>query len=209
MSTLLIDLPSSVYEYIVKLMNTQCLVAGKQKYRIVECEAYYRADCHPDPYVHGSPEQKQYETWYFNGYGLDITLGKEHEDEDKCVYAGILIRGVCTLEEIPRYVSGPANVLRELIKQFGSVTDSGSTFYLKDLPPELQIERVIYRSTRIGLFQKKGDTDFHIRPYRFLTDLVVEHKFKSKEKALRQWVLDRRLDADAAHKIMGYIISGL
>ncbi len=82
------------------IMNYLCLVIGKQQYKIVECEIYYYdKDNHPDPYVHKSPEQLQPCSWYFNGFGLDITFG----DKNKNIYAGLLIRGIRPIHEV-RYI---------------------------------------------------------------------------------------------------------
>lgn len=195
------------------LLNNTCLVVSNNPYRIIELEIYYfDENNHPDPYVHKANEQLALGNWYFNGFGLDITFGNA---ENK-IYGGILIRGIKSLGKTPKYISGPSNVLKEIFSRMGNVMSVNSGIYLTELIPINQNEsnkdsnqdenyKGIIQSTRIGLPKKLEDTNnFAERQYRYLIDLNIHHKFKDKEKVVRQLYANNKLTEDQAKRIMGY-----
>lgn len=164
------------------LQNYLCLVASGHPYRIVECEIYYHDPAlHPDPYTHKRDEQLSNGTWYFNDFGLDISFG----NVTKNIHAGILIRGIQSLVDQERYISGPSKVVRELFKQFGNICSKDSHLYLRELEKGLVKEQDPIKTRRIGLTKKENDTDnFKENPYRYLVELNVQHKFPEKERVL-------------------------
>ena len=185
-------------------MNNLSLVVSNREYRLTELEVYYYdEDKHPDPYVHRSPEQLSVGKWYFNGSGLDITIG----DADREIYGGILIRGIVEIGEKPRYISGPSNVLKEIFSVMGNITDGQSGICLRELKPEILkvIEIKPIRCARVGLKKKENDTgNFAEKSYRYIVDLNFQHKFKDKEKVIRQLLTDGKIKTEQANEIMGY-----
>ena len=189
------------------LMNYLCLVVADQPYRITELEVYYHdKDNHPDPYVHCSSEQLFAGNWYFNGAGLDITFG----DYEKKIYGGLLIRGIMKFGENPRYISGPSNVLKEIFSNIGNVLNGEGGICLRELNEEIiqTIETEPSQSVRIGLTKKKEDTgNYAEKKYRYLVELNLQHKFKDKEKVIRQLLVDKKITKEQAKEIMGYNIN--
>lgn len=189
------------------LMNYLCLVVAGQPYRITELEVYYHdKDNHPDPYVHKADEQLSAGNWYFNGAGIDITFG----DREKEIYGGILIRGLMKFDETPRYFSGPSIVLKEIFSKIGNILTGDSSICLRELNPEIikLIEMEPVQTERIGLTRKKEDTEnFAEKKYRYLVELNLQHKFKDKEKVVRQLLADNKITKEQAKEIMGYNIN--
>ena len=187
------------------LQNYLCLVASGHPYRIVECEMYYHDPAlHPDPYTHKKEEQLSNGTWYFNDFGLDISFG----NVSKSIYAGILIRGIQSLVDQERYISGPSKVVRELFKQFGNICSKDSHLYLRELEKGLVKEQDPIKTTRIGLTKRENDTEnFKEKPYRYLVELKVQHKFPEKEKVLRSLVVKGKITPELAKEFMGYSIN--
>lgn len=189
------------------LMNYLCLVVGDQPYRITELEIYYHdKNEHPDPYAHKSDEQLTAGNWYFNGFGLDITFG----DREKEIYGGILIRGIMKFAETPRYFSGPSNVLKEIFSKIGNIVTGDSGICLRELNKEIieNIETEPIQTVRIGLTKKKDDTENYAeKNYRYLVELNLQHKFKDKEKVVRQLFADNKLTKEQVKEIMGYNIN--
>lgn len=191
------------------LMNYLCLTVADQQYRIIETEIYYfDADNHPDPYVHCAEEQLEAGNWYFNGAGLDITFG----DDGKNIYGGILIRGIKKLGNVeePRYFSGPSNVLKEIFSNIGNIESSQTRICLQDMNHDnnTEEEMIPIQSFRIGLTKKETDTENYAEAkYRYIVDLCLEHKFKDKEKVIRQLVTGSELTKERATEIMGYNIN--
>lgn len=190
------------------LMNYLCLVITDKPYRIIETEIYYfDKDNHPDPYVHCAKEQQEAGNWYFNGAGLDITFGKGDN-----IYGGILIRGIKKLGNVkePRYFSGPSNVLKEIFSNIGNIESSQTRICLQDLDQDNNKEEVTtpIQSVRIGLTKNETDTkNYAEKKYRYIVDLCLEHKFKDKEKVIRQLVTGGKLTKEPANTIMGYNIN--
>ena len=61
------------------------------------------------------------------------------------------------------------------------------------------------QSTRIGLTKKAEDTqDFIGKPYRYIVELNVAHKFKDKEKVVKQLLNENKISNEEAKNIMGY-----
>jgi hypothetical protein len=174
----------SEFKRISKDLMTKWLIkAGGKEYQIVEIEFYYRdQNEHKDPYVHQTDEQLTCGKWYFNGFGLDITCG----NKDNYIYGGILIRGVKSFDK-ENYISGPSNVLKELFSQYDAFTEEKSIYIIKaDKEFELKSYEP-FASKRIGLTKKQEDEKNYIDvPYRFLTDINLEHKFKDKERVVRE-----------------------
>jgi hypothetical protein len=186
------------------LMRNTCIFAGDAQYAIVELEFYYHSDAHPDPYVYCDEEQLTCGKWFCNGTGLDITFGEPRKD-----YGGILIRGMKRLNEPQSYISGPSTIFKELFSKTSKVTNKNSFFYLGEMDAEMNNTEFI-RSERIGLSQKKEeDTKNYLeKEYRYITDLVVEHKFKNKENVVRNLFNGGKIDSDKALEIMGYRMAG-
>jgi len=189
------------------LMNYLCLVVADQPYRITELEVYYHdKDNHPDPYVYCSSEQLFAGNWYFNGAGLDITFG----DYEKKIYGGLLIRGIMKFGENPRYISGPSNVLKEIFSHIGNIVTGEGSICLRELNKEViqAIETEPIQAVRIGLTKKKEDTENYAeKKYRYLVELNLQHKFKDKEKVVRQLLADNTISKEQAKEIMGYNIN--
>lgn len=189
------------------LMNYLCIVVADQTYRITELEIYYHdKDNHPDPYVHCSTEQLFAGNWYFNGAGLDITFG----NYEKKIYGGILIRGIMKFGTNPHYINGSSNVLKEIFSNIGNVMSGGGGICLRELNKEViqEIETEPIQTVRIGLTKKKEDTENYIeKKYRYLVELNLQHKFKDKEKVIRQLLTDNKISKEQAKEIMGYNIN--
>ncbi len=186
------------------LMNALCLVVGGQPYRITEVEVYYHdADAHPDPYVHRSREQLFAGNWYFNGFGLDITFG----DYEKKIYGGLLIRGLMKFGEEQRYINGPSNVLREIFTALGNVVSGENAMCLREIHPKVieNLNTTMILTTRVGLKEHKDDLDgYAARKYRYLVDLSLGHKFKDKEKVVKQLLEEKMINAETAKAMLGY-----
>ncbi len=105
---------SNVHEHFgeiaKQLMNHSTLVAGHERYRLVEIEFYFFFNRHQDVYSHKREEQKHSGTWYIHGSGVDITFGKSDE------FGGILIRGLqkinTTESKREDFIFGPINCAR-------------------------------------------------------------------------------------------------
>ncbi|MCG9910491.1 MAG: hypothetical protein MH137_04240 [Flavobacteriales bacterium] len=203
----------NVEEYFDKiaelLMNSICLEVGRSLYRIIEIEFYYNdKNGHNDPYVHNDDMQLSAGMWYFNGMGLDITIGGDN------VFGGILIRGIRTIEEKPKYISGPSNVLKELFSKIGDVFSfekmegglMGMALREVDSNDFKYEATKLFKSKRIGLTRKpedvKGFIDFS---YRYLVDVDRGHKFKDKTKVVLELFNQKKIDnPELINKIMGY-----
>lgn len=184
------------------LMNHLCLVVNKQPFRIIECEFYYFDELrHRDPYVHRANEQQHAGNWYYTGAGLDITFG----NIERKSFGGILIRGLKRLEKNQTYISGPSNVLKEVFNNIGSVLHSGRGLFLQELISKTEVLMVPIQTTRIGLLQKEIDRrNFKEKPYRFIVELNIQHKFKDKRKVVNELISKGAISENEAHDIMGY-----
>ena len=204
------DIPTWFNAMAENLLYLLCLEVGKQRYAITEIEFYLCDAEHPDPYVHQHDQQLTWGQWYFNGMGLDLSFGniKRH--------AGILIRGIKNMRT-DTYTSGVTKVLQELTKRAGSAFNNSGI----NIVDKTEAEMAQFKSSpdsdmhlvseRIGLTKKKEDKDdFLNRKYRYIANVVVEHKFKDKTKVVRQYLDKQDLnnaDKEALCKtMMGYII---
>ena len=184
------------------LLNFLSIRVGNKQYGITECEVYYfDPNTHPDCYSHQSKEQLFPGKWYFNGFGLDITFGNY---ENK-IYAGILIRGVKTFDPNKPYISGPSNVLKEIFSNTGNILNAEGGIRLDELMPNLVEEQKPIQTTRIGLTKKIEDIEnFFDKPYRYLTNIVLAHKFVNKEKTIKHLLIQNSITKEDAKNIMGY-----
>ena len=174
------------------LLNRLLFCVGTQRYRLREIEFYFRRPgVHDDPYIHGEAEQQQVGRWYYNlAGGLDMTFGRQ----ELGTWGGILLRGVERVLPAPDelghvqptktgYVSGPQNVLRDIIANLNGVFEQPRGLWLDEIysvPGE--VER---RVRRYNLKHKPADTDqdFLNRPYRFLADEQYVLSLKPKDQA--------------------------
>ena len=134
-------------------MNNYCLKVADKEYEFCEIEIYYNdKKNHNDPYVHSKEEQLNFGTWYFNGFGLDITIG----NKEKNIHGGILIRGV---KENGKYFNGPSIVLREIFSNFGEITnEDGIKFYIGQCnrkKEEKEEEKKYLQLNESGLLKRK------------------------------------------------------
>jgi ribosomal protein L30/L7E len=183
------------------MMNYLCLVVGDQPYRITECEVYYYdSENHPDPYVHKRNQQLFAGNWYFNDMGIDLTFG----NYDKKIYASILIRGIRNMQT-NQYISGTSNVLREIFDKFGNIMQGDKGLCLREINQGVIREEEPTQSTRIGLAKKAEDTqDFIGKKYRYIVELTLAHKFKDKEKVVKQLLSENKISNEEAKNIIGY-----
>lgn len=162
------------------MLTKTAVVAGGHTFRVVECETYYHAADHPDPYVHSHDVQKNLGRWYVHrvgrGYrggnykGIDVTFG----DGDS--RGGLLIRAM----DGPTKVRGPSKCVDALLAATGiaspaaldaafahrHVWDSNMPVRLidADFPAE------IVASPRVGLSTKHPGPlydDYRGRHYRY------------------------------------------
>jgi len=187
------------------LMNHLYLAVGAQSYRIIELEIYYHnPKDHLDPYVHKAPEQLTAGRWYYNGMGVDITFG----DKEKGIYGGILIRGIRTIDDNPQYIGGTINVLREIFNNLGDITNGDFGFCIKEAIDDFEDAFSPVKSARIGLTKKKEDADNYIdKKYRYIAEVNLQHKFKGKERVVKQLLAEGAITPEDAYKIMGYNIT--
>lgn len=179
------------------LMNNFQLKVGENYYRIIECEFYYHSEKHPDVNTHQKEEQFQFCEWYFNDFGLDITFGSK----DEKIYGGILIRGIKKIDrnvfDNNFYISGPMKVLRELIKNSGTIFSNTGINLIPN--NEGFQDNKIYKSTRVNL----SKYEFKNYMYRFLVELNSSHKFKEREIVAK----NNGLSIDEQKKLLGYVIN--
>jgi len=182
---------------------------------------------HPDPYTHGFGNQHKSDFWYLhsngkslkngNYKGLDLTIGNEGEFS----FGGILIRGIRNISG-EEYINGPCKVVDRIMMDLKmtninemadiltlSALDKNNAIYLAEYSfddtthkPEVPIQ-----TTRYGLKKKSEDEgNFIEKPYRFIVELSPANKFKNKEAALRQLLLENKLTKEEARTILGYNI---
>lgn len=187
---------------VYHLLNMLCLRIGKQIYKLTEVEIYYHdSSKHADPYTHKAPEQLECGTWYYNGFGIDITFG----NPERKIYAGILLRGLKRIGDQCVFISGPSNVLKEIFASIGSVHNQDNSLHISEMPEELQSHETPIKTTRIGLPKKEDDREnYHQKKYRYLVELVPDHRFKEKEKVLVGLMEEGIIDAIQAAEILGY-----
>jgi 3-methyladenine DNA glycosylase Mpg len=188
--------------FINILMNDLCLVANKQTYRIIETEIYFfDRESHHDPYTHQADEQLELGQWYFNGYGLDITFGNPYHKTN----GGILIRGLKKLGTTPKYISGPSNVLKEIMTSMGTVIQTGHGLFLQRMFSKTEVKMMPTQSARIGLTKKEEDVrGFIDKPYRYIVELNQDHKFKNKTRVVSEMLASGIIKPDEVKSILGF-----
>jgi hypothetical protein len=112
--------------------------------------------------------------------------------------------------ENQRYISGPSNVLKEIFSNIGNIVTGEGGIYLRELNQEIirAIETKPIQSVRIGLNKKNDDKENYAeKKYRYLVELNLQHKFKDKEKVVRQLFTDDKITKEQTKEIMGYNIN--
>jgi len=170
------------------LLNHVLLVAKGRPYRLTEVEAYLQSEQHPDPFVHGAPEQSKHCRFYFHKRGssylegprkgMDLTFGTEGLHQ-----GGFLIRGIGAQDEAGHYVDGPSRCVDEILKTLGqkSASELGERFqatFTKELSPDFYLLSTPSlhfgewcAAPRVGLALRKSDLEERVkyidRLYRF------------------------------------------
>ena len=172
------------------LMNNFLININNKKFQIIECEIYHLNNYHPDEYTHKNKIQSQFCKWYIHEVGIDLTFGNPES------YSSILVRGIYSLDE-DKYFSGPILVRNKLLSNLNSFTEITPNKIV--IEKDINIEKsTILSSYRIGLSDKC--IDFKKRKYRFISRLNVYHKFKDKEKVIRENINNLR----NYEEILGY-----
>jgi hypothetical protein len=186
------------------LMNKLYLKAGGNSYRIVEIEFYYVDEKkHNDIFCHRNSEQLKSGTWYFNGFGLDLTFGNSTNN----VFGGILIRGIRSIDAAGQYFSGPSTLLKELFSSLGSATNQNNGFYLTPLASNIFETEHPVKSVRINLPKNKIDEgDFFNKKYRYIVEINPNHKFAQKSSVFNELVSIGQNKISDAKEILGYNI---
>lgn len=177
-------------EDIARLVLTRTVWhMGAKPHRFTEVEFYVNSPNHKDTFTHGDVMQTEFARWYHHRTGgeyrggtykgLDLAFGSEG------THAGMLIRGVESIDDPSKIYDGPCVCVDHLLSLsgFGDVPlmvkgydrdvseKPGSPSYLT-----LTDERAhtIYRGPRVGLSLKRGASEPRVRylsaPYRFLTE---------------------------------------
>lgn len=181
--------PLADFNRIAKsLFREYRICTGENEYLFTEIEFYFQTeaeadDAHHDPFTHGQDLQKSNGQWYFHWSGIDITIGNGTD----C--GGILIRGIKPVDKPEEYISGPLNVMRELMSQDVGVFDQkGPELYLERITDTNYLENEIWRARRVGLTAKPDkdpDNVFFNSRYRYLIDAKnPKHGYKAKMKVL-------------------------
>ena len=170
------------------LLNGVRLHAGDEPHRLIEVEAYYHSEDHPDAFAHCDPIQLEQGRWYFHKTrgtyrsgsfkGLDISFG------DGKAHGGFLLRGL----EKPdgEIVDGPSLLVDHLLKKCKKPDIATLDLVIGDRPAwekesPLRLEaiatesRTIHTCARVGLSLKKlkptpPHAKFLLKRYRFLTE---------------------------------------
>lgn len=171
-----------------RLLRATVLHVGRQAYRLLEVEFYYRAQGHLDPFAHAQPIQRSAARWYFHRQGssyrggsfkgVDITFGPQHS------FGGILIRSLRSSEGT--VVNGSSLCVDTLLAQTKvktiaaldssidgrNVDDKQAPIWLG--PIEFASDP-IYETARVGLTLKRAQQfpempDYLLRPYRYVID---------------------------------------
>jgi hypothetical protein len=171
-----------------QLLNGVRLVAGGEPHRLIEVEAYYHSDDHPDVFAHRDPIQLHPARWYFHKTrgvyrsgsfkGVDLTFG------DGKAHGGMLLRGL----EKPdgTLVDGPSLLVDHLLARTDKrdvmtldLAISGREADDPDSPLRLELvdepERPVTLSSRVGLSLKRikpteQNVGYLVRAFRYLTE---------------------------------------
>lgn len=178
------------------LMNKSVLVVKNKMFRLCEIEFYYRNNEHNDEYVHGMPEQKKFEGFYFHKKGqsyksgtfkgLDITFGNDD------TYFGVLIRSMLEIDT-DNFIEGPCKCVNRILELYGvdnvknfminnnfteqlGIYDVDNGIYLKE--EDTLVPESVYGGMRVGLSNKYPD--YLMRNYRhaiFIKRIRKQKKF--------------------------------
>jgi hypothetical protein len=165
------------------LINRSQLITVGAIYRITDIEFYYKTESemkHFDEYTHGDEIQKTFGNWYFNGYGLDLTIG------DGINKGGVLLRGIQNVIKPEEYFDGPSVVFKELIKNYSAFNENA--FPRIDEIKEEYVYKELFVGTRInlpapGIDQKR--LEFYDSNYRFVGSMSKFNRCKAKEQLLK------------------------
>jgi 3-methyladenine DNA glycosylase Mpg len=170
-----------------RIFSKAVLKIKSRPYKIMEIEFYYYSKEHPDIFAHREEIQLKKGYWYFHrkegSYkGLDITFG------DGSSYGGILLRAIESLDNSV-YTEGPSKLVDEILRCHGhkkvrELLKDELDLYL-EIKDKAVTSKGVYKGKRVGLKQKKDDTDdiFINKSYRFCAELT---KVKKQKKGLRK-----------------------
>ncbi|WP_148041975.1 hypothetical protein [Hanamia caeni] len=138
--------------------------------------------------------------YYNKARGLDITFGNASYP----TFGGILIRGIKNLET-NQYINQITKIVSEVFIALGNIVEEKGCIYLSELEErKIKIEKPI-QSTRIGLREWEDDNKNYLdKPYRFIVELVPEHRFKEKEKVVKNLLAENKLSREGAKTILSY-----
>jgi hypothetical protein len=151
--------------------------------------------------VHGEKKQLTAGELYLNkAGGLDITFG----DPDIPIFAGILIRGIRNLKT-DEYISKIQKIVSEAFAGLGNIITGENGIYLRELTSgQVNIEQP-FQTTRIGLTKSEADHNGYVlKPYRYIVEINPNHKFKGKEKVVKQLLHENKISPAEARNILGY-----
>jgi hypothetical protein len=192
------------------LFNDYVINVNDRFYKLLDIEFYYFSEeKFTDPYIHRNALQKETGRWYFHESGLDITFGADGN------HGGILIRGIGKLSEdgkqLEDEVHGPVKVSKELTSNFRPAFDSSPNIFCL---VKIEVDRAstpklkVFKSNRVGLPSHLEDKDdfYKQKPYRFIGVIPEngKHKFKDKERVIKDALSHGELDKEIAIKILGY-----
>jgi len=189
----------SEFKRIAEILFEQfvLVINGSLRFTLVEIEFYLLSLWHQDYFIYGYPEQKEFGEWIKHPAGMDLTFG----NNDKGVYAGILLRSIREADGDKQFINGSINVRDALSNKNSKVTTEELRSTVGLYKNERPSSKTIFVSKRIGLTDKSFnehykqilDKDlifndqvnpnpdiFKKRYYRFITDVCPKNKFKEK-----------------------------
>lgn len=210
-----IDYESIFWDFATFLMQNYRIKAKNDIYDFNEIEFYFNdGKNHIDSYTHSNPLQTKTYSWYVhrglnfsikngNRKGLDITFGSGEN-----IFGGILIR---SLKKESRIIPGPSLSVAELMQSIGTTeikafsdeierTDINNSA-LQIIERENQLNKDVYRSTRIGLCGCKPFVD---ALYRFAF-IEKGSKIKDKEKLAKIALCKDKREEDQIREDIGYL----
>lgn len=166
------NVEQSFDEIATDLITNYVLQVNDFAFRFTEIEFYYfHEDCHKDEYTH--EHKRNAGEWRFHNQGLDITFQSDSKSD-----GGILIRGLSLGE---KFVNGPRKVVREIFQALGKVDHSCCLRLKKTNSRKSEIFK-----THRHLPNKHIIKDFHLKPYRYLTDFEQLDISKSLKKDMQK-----------------------
>jgi hypothetical protein len=195
-----------------QLMNYHCLKVGGSEYRITECEFYYRemGGEHNDIYVHTEKPQLTIGQLYLNkAGGFDLTFGKDFNDETKNIYGGILIRGIRNLKTNERF-NNITKIVTDFFDKIGNIINETRCISIKKVNheylqtcenPNLKLIKVNRHNLKYNIID--ADSNYFNKPYRYIVELVSEHKFLGKENVVKRLVQENQIKPKDVFGILG------